>query len=366
MHDKKYQVFISSTYEDLVKERRVVEETVIISGDFPVQMESFPATDKDQFEFIKTLIDRCDYYILIVAGRYGSIADDGLSYTEKEYRYAVEKGVPVLVMLHKERGGLRKDKSESTPEGQAKLESFIREISTGRMVKLWDDIASLQIGAMHALTHAKAVHPRPGWVRGDGVASVEVLEELRQARKEIDKYEDAIRKTALEIPLPAIPSHNEKIEFSILPVRKIHKNLEAASVLVACTWISIFPIFHHTISWSMHEWNDQGYYIDRENTCIAIGSAIANIISGLDTEGAYKITGGTLEKFIDYFIETGFMLTEGSDFPFPDHADRFARRQRIADPQNASVILVRGRVVEPPLHPAPNLDDDIPFYGVNS
>ena len=58
--------------------------------------------DEEQFAFIKTVIDDCDYYILIVANRYGSLASDGLSYTEKEYDYAVSKKIPVLSFLHKD------------------------------------------------------------------------------------------------------------------------------------------------------------------------------------------------------------------------------------------------------------------------
>lgn len=103
MSSKRYQVFISSTYEDLVSERRGVQDVVISNGDFPVQMESFPAADEDQFEFIKTLIDQCDYYILIIAGRYGNVAEDGISYTHKEFRYAASKGIPILVMVHADR-----------------------------------------------------------------------------------------------------------------------------------------------------------------------------------------------------------------------------------------------------------------------
>lgn len=83
MYDRRYSVFISSTFEDLRDERRAVQDAVISAGDFPVQMESFPASDIDQFEFIKSLIDKCDYYVLILAGRYGAPANDGISFTEK-------------------------------------------------------------------------------------------------------------------------------------------------------------------------------------------------------------------------------------------------------------------------------------------
>ena len=52
-------------------------------------MELFPATDDEQFEFIKRIIDDCDYYVVIVAGKYGSMTAEGISFTEKEFDYAV-------------------------------------------------------------------------------------------------------------------------------------------------------------------------------------------------------------------------------------------------------------------------------------
>ncbi len=71
--DKVYQVFVSSTYSDLLEERRRVSETLAKAGYIPVGMELFPATDLQQLEFIKRIIDRSDYYVVIVAGRYGSL-----------------------------------------------------------------------------------------------------------------------------------------------------------------------------------------------------------------------------------------------------------------------------------------------------
>jgi Domain of unknown function (DUF4062) len=110
---------------------------VISAGDFPVQMESFPAADEDQFEFIKALIDKCDYYVLIVAGRYGHPADNGMSYTEKEYRYAVSRGIPVLVMLHGDSDNIPAKKSEDSVEGKNRLAAFVAEVQTNRLRKTW-------------------------------------------------------------------------------------------------------------------------------------------------------------------------------------------------------------------------------------
>jgi len=186
LSDKKYQVFISSTYIDLIEERKAVEETIIRSGDFPVGMEAFPAADEEQFEFIKTVILKCDYYILIIGGRYGSIAEDGLSYTEKEFDYALENGIPVLLMLRANRHLLGLDKSEGSPEGREKLESFIAKASSGRLRKEWEAKADLKLAVREALDYAKATKPRPGWIRGDKEANSEVLAENIALRKDLD------------------------------------------------------------------------------------------------------------------------------------------------------------------------------------
>ena len=54
--DKRYQVFISSTFADLEKERKGIMEAIIGLDCFPAGMEMFPATDTEQFEYIKTII----------------------------------------------------------------------------------------------------------------------------------------------------------------------------------------------------------------------------------------------------------------------------------------------------------------------
>lgn len=47
----------------------------------PSGMELFPAADDDQWTLIKRVIDDCDYYIAIIAGRFGSAGPEGKSFT---------------------------------------------------------------------------------------------------------------------------------------------------------------------------------------------------------------------------------------------------------------------------------------------
>ncbi len=65
-------------------------------------MELFTASGRPPWEVIISPLDTTDYMILIIAGRYGSVGGDGISFTEREYDYAVRRGIPVLVFLHAE------------------------------------------------------------------------------------------------------------------------------------------------------------------------------------------------------------------------------------------------------------------------
>ena len=119
--EKRYQVFVSSTFADLQDERKKVIQTLLELDCIPAGMELFPATDEDQFEFIKRIIDDCDYYLLIIGGRYGSVTSEGISYTELEYEYALESGLKVIALLHEKPEQIPNGKSEQNPELRIRL-----------------------------------------------------------------------------------------------------------------------------------------------------------------------------------------------------------------------------------------------------
>ncbi|MDR0843083.1 MAG: DUF4062 domain-containing protein, partial [Acidobacteriota bacterium] len=153
--DKRYQVFVSSTYEDLKEERQGATEAVLRAKCFPVGMERFPA-GKKMLDYIKKLIEESDIYLLIVGGRYGTPMGlgekeldecteddlkDKISYTEWEYNIAHEQGLPILAHFHKNPRKLLADQVERYPVLTKKLESFKRKVESdeegGRSRELW-------------------------------------------------------------------------------------------------------------------------------------------------------------------------------------------------------------------------------------
>ena len=197
--DKRYQVFVSSTFADLQEERQEVMQALLELDCIPSGMELFPAADEDQWTLIKKVIDDCDYYMVILGGRYGSIGPDGLSYTEMEYRYALEKGKPILGFVHKDPSQIVAKKSETSAEGKKKLESF-RDFVQTRMCRFWDSPSDLGSQASRSLVKLIKAHPAIGWVRGDQVPSEGATTEILSLRRTIEELEKKLSSVANEAP----------------------------------------------------------------------------------------------------------------------------------------------------------------------
>ena len=169
--DKIYQFFISSTYEDLKEERQAVMSAVISTGNVPVGMEYFPASDKSQFDYIKQLIDKVDYYIIISAGKYGSINEEtGLSYTEMEYDYAVSKNVPIATFPIQDFKKLTGDKLELSSRKIDLLEAFRKKIMATKVCNLWTNKDNLRAYVLQTIPSIIKESPRIGWIRASSYA----------------------------------------------------------------------------------------------------------------------------------------------------------------------------------------------------
>ncbi len=160
--EKRYQIFISSTYADLIDERKEIMEAILSLNCFPAGMEMFPATNMEQFEYIKKVIDMSDYYVLVIAGRYGSLSKDGISYTEKEYNYAKRKHVPILAFIFEDIKKLPLSKVDNNLE---KLEKFRNKVKKNRVVKFWSNASELKYMIYDSLSSEFQLNPREGWIK---------------------------------------------------------------------------------------------------------------------------------------------------------------------------------------------------------
>ncbi|KAA6206647.1 MAG: DUF4062 domain-containing protein [Candidatus Tokpelaia sp.] len=175
--DKLYLIFLSSTFTDLEQERNAIAHAIRKMGHAPMGMEGFPASGEKQMDYIRRTIDKCDYYVLIIGGRYGSLTKEGISYTEAEYNYALEKGLPILAFVHDAPEDLPNKHTDSDSEMLEKLAAFRQKVENSYLVERWNEHKNLPALVVASIAQAIGTQPAIGWVRGNTVASAELTAE---------------------------------------------------------------------------------------------------------------------------------------------------------------------------------------------
>lgn len=180
--ERRHQVFISSTFADLKDERAEIIQAILELDCIPSGMELFPATNDGAWELIKRVIDDSDYYCLVIGGRYGSLDEEGLSFTEKEYNYAVSKRKPLMAFLHAKPQEIPVGKSEKSEAGIELLNSFRSKVEDRHHCKYWSSASELGGQVSRSLISLRKSHPADGWVPGRFAADEAMRIELANLR----------------------------------------------------------------------------------------------------------------------------------------------------------------------------------------
>lgn len=177
---KKLQVFISSTYTDLIEERQAAVQAVLSAGHIPAGMELFKSGDESQKETIKKWIDESDVYLLILGGRYGTIEPvSGNSYTHWEYEYAGEIGKPRFSVVINEEALKEKVKVWEYPDvyevdNRNKYEEFRSQV-LNKTSEFFDDVKDIKITVIRKLLEYANMDDLKGWVSRSKVPDNESL-----------------------------------------------------------------------------------------------------------------------------------------------------------------------------------------------
>lgn len=159
MEKPRYQIFISSTYEDMKEERQAAMMAILGKKHIPAGMEYFSARYLSQFDVIKEWIENCDIFLLILGGRYGSICDKTKkSFVHMEFEYAQSLGMPIIVLIAEDQYVMQK-KAKAYKNGdqiydhdRADLyDRMTAEITNTKMRKTYDGIDCLQMEIMRAI-----------------------------------------------------------------------------------------------------------------------------------------------------------------------------------------------------------------------
>lgn len=197
--EKRYQVFVSSTYEDLQEERKEVMQALLELDCIPAGMELFPASNDDQWTLIKRVIDDCDYYLLIIGGRYGSTNEEGKSYTQMEFEYAVSTGKPIISFLPKHPENILSGKTEQDAEKKEKLENF-KELAKKKLIKYWETPENLGSVVSRSMVRLIKDFPSEGWVKANSAVDENSLNEIARLQKENIKLKEQLSTVATKAP----------------------------------------------------------------------------------------------------------------------------------------------------------------------
>jgi hypothetical protein len=203
MQEKRLQVFVSSTFKDLIEERQAAVAALLKSGNIPAGMELFTAADKTQMDTIRDWIDQSDVYMLILGGRYGSIEPTtGRSYTELEYDYAVAQNKPYFAVVINESAIEEKVKTFGLDaierDNPALLREF-REKVLSNISSFFSDEKDIRICVYESLANFSQRRELIGWIRGNQAIdpspfiqqNERLLREADELRAQISSLEEA-------------------------------------------------------------------------------------------------------------------------------------------------------------------------------
>jgi hypothetical protein len=259
----KYQVFISSTYTDLREERETLVWEMMKLGHIPAGMEAFTARPDRGWPTISQVIQSCDYYVLVLAGRYGSIEPGwNQSWTHHEYDYAVSQGLPVLAFIRDRRA----TPADQVDDDRTRIEGFIRSVKDKHLVKVWGDRKDLAREVSAAL-QAKiredeyAPNQRSGWYRGypDLQAALEQIDHLEAENARLRRKLTEIEKS---------PPRTDTIHIAIR--NAIDGNLASFEVSIRSTVKQLIQhsIAHFSLGGPLREYRlfHNGRYLPNDRT----------------------------------------------------------------------------------------------------
>lgn len=206
MRDKKFQVFVSSTFTDLKEERQAAVEAILSSGNIPAGMELFSAGDESQMTVIKRWIDESDIYLLIFGGRYGSVdPHTGKSYTHLEYEYALEIGKPLFAVIINKSSldeKIQKEGASVIEQENPHLLKEFKELVLKNLVKFWDDKKDIKLAIHETLSDFSYNKNLTGWIRGDNDVNTAFLaEEIARLTKENSELRELANTNVKNEPL---------------------------------------------------------------------------------------------------------------------------------------------------------------------
>jgi hypothetical protein len=228
---KKLQVFVSSTFTDMLAERQAAVEAILRAGHIPAGMELFAAGDESQLETIRRWIDDSDVFMLILGGRYGSVEPkSGKSYIELEYEYATKKRKPLFAAVIKDillDAKVKEAGAGAIETMNGHLLKAFRDNVTKKICRFFGEVNELKLIVFESLAHFEQNEDLAGWIHGSEVVDPKaVLEEL--ARLQAENSDLRKKMAEWEAAERALPSRESPASLATVLSEEAKKLLIAA------------------------------------------------------------------------------------------------------------------------------------------
>lgn len=148
-----FRIFISSTWKDLVDERKQVMKAIHFLESPHVAMEYFSADPREPIEVCLEKVRSSNIYVGIIAHRYGTIVEEtGMSYTQMEYEEAMRIGIPCLIYLRDPSFRVLPEDIEDNHESIEKLREFKSELLKRHTPSYFSDSHDLALKVLVSLS----------------------------------------------------------------------------------------------------------------------------------------------------------------------------------------------------------------------
>ncbi|MFF0919062.1 DUF4062 domain-containing protein [Rhizobium leguminosarum] len=269
---RKLQVFVSSTYTDLIEERQAAVQAILKAGHIPAGMELFTASDKSQWDTIKRWIDESDCYMLILGGRYGSVDPvTKVSYTEMEFDYASEIRKPMFSVVIRDDALDEKVKIHGRTvieqDHQTELKLFREKVLT-KISSFFRDERDIKLAVHESLGDLRDNPDLAGWVSGNDI------EDPKPLHAEIARLNDEV--TKLSTKAPATSKTNRS---------KQQDDVDFDDLVVVLKGIEV----------TMPEWSQSGV------TSVNLLTLLVGYADSLIT-GVFSSSTGNVSKFLYYNV----------------------------------------------------------------
>jgi hypothetical protein len=150
------RVYISSTYRDLQRHRRVLDDALRKNGYDVIAMEHYVAADERPLDRCLADVRSCDLYVGVFGRRYGYVPpNETRSITELEYREAGANQIPRFCFVLSE----NVERASGDDDDPTQIERFKREVQSQMMTRTFDSPEDLAIEVLSALHRHRSSGP---------------------------------------------------------------------------------------------------------------------------------------------------------------------------------------------------------------